>query len=126
MKIEEFKQIIFDISQRLYLKVGDIEKAEITPNFHVAEIIGNEKTIYVLCNENREWAFTNTFEKSVCKLNFVDCKKFSDLLKEIYQEKVYKAEELNGPFKEKSYLLETDVSYWKPVTLGEGVFNWWD
>ena len=126
MKLDEFKQIVFDISQRLYLKVGQVEKADITPNFHAAEILGEEKPIYVLCNENREWAFSSIYEKYNCKLNYVNYEKFSSLLTEIYKEKVYRVEELNGPFKEKDYLLESDILYWKPVTLGEGVFNWWD
>ena len=126
MRIEEFKQIIFDISQRLYLKVGIIDEPDFTPNFHIAEILGKEVAIYVLCNENREWAFSSFYEKHNWQLKFIDFENFSSLLNSIYNERIYKAEELNGPFQKKDYLTEDDILYWKPITLGEGVYNWWD
>ena len=68
----------------------------------------------------------HTYDKNNCQLDFIDFEKFSSLLEEIYKVKTYKVEELNDSFEKKDYLLESDINYWKPVTLGEGIFNWWD
>ena len=126
MKLDQFKEIVFDVSRRLYIKVGKLDEPEVTPNFLSAELLLENKSIYVLCNENNEWAFSSFYDKNNCQLDFIDFEKFSSLLEEIYKVKTYKVEELNDSFEKKDYLLESDINYWKPVTLGEGIFNWWD
>ena len=97
-----------------------------TSNFHAALINLNSKEFFIICSIHGDWAFINKFNPNDHELDFIDCTVFSDILKNRYDIDTYTKEELNGPFSIKPYLLESDIKYWEPKTLGEGIFNWWD
>jgi len=50
----------------------------------------------------------------------------TDALKSIAEVVPLSAAELAGPFSAKSHVRASDIRYWKPGNLGEGLFNWWD
>jgi len=60
------------------------------------------------------------------ELEFIDCPEISDLLMERLNILPLTKEELDSSFSDRSYLLESDIKYWQPKKLGDGLFNWWD
>jgi len=61
-----------------------------------------------------------------CELHFADYMTVTDALKSIAEVVPLSAAELAGPFSAKSHVRASDIRYWKPGNLGEGLFNWWD
>ncbi|MDD4964343.1 MAG: hypothetical protein PHI11_10555 [Gallionella sp.] len=126
-----FPHIAQKIGAALYYRVGPIHKPEVTPNFSYVEFTGrfdhqeNAKR-YLLCSYEGNWA--------VCKdvgSDFVDCAEIAAKLKEFYGINVMSKAELEAEFELTPEIAAihpsiSDLKYWRPQTMGEALFNWWD
>jgi len=121
-----FKKIIYNASKQLGFNVVGCMEPEVTPNFYAAEIELNYERLFILASYENDWSFSSQFNSMECQLDFVDCPTLAALLQHQYGVDVLTKDELHAPFEDRSYLLESDVRYWQPKTLGEGLFNWWD
>lgn len=126
MNISEFKRIVFHVAEEIEVRIEEIFEPSITPNFFAAELRKNGLGIFILCTYKNEWAFSKNYEKGTCQLEFTDFKDFSRFLEHQFGYRPYSAEELNASFEPKEYMLDSDIKYWRPKSLGEGLFNWWD
>lgn len=108
---------------------------EVTPNFSYVEFTGrfdhqeNAKR-YLLCSYGC-WAVCShvrSDERGI-KLQFVDCAEIAAKLKAFYGINVLSKAELEAEFQllpDLPYMSDSDLKYWKPQTMGEALFNWWD
>ena len=124
MKFSEFKKIIFNICNGSNITIHSFYEAAVTPNFHAALLEYENKNIYLLCSYNGDWAFSNNLQYN--ELKFTNCSELSIKLKKMYGINVSTESELHEPFSSNEKISESDIKYWKPKTIGEGLFNWWD
>ncbi|RCU42870.1 hypothetical protein DU002_19190 [Corallincola holothuriorum] len=126
MDMQHFKKVIYDLAQRAGFTVVEFHGPLATPNFFAALMEQRGKEFAVLASINSDWAVVSEFEPSVCELDFIDSADVARELKYCHGIDVISSKVLNGPFVTRSYLSHNDVKYWKPQSLGEALFNWWD
>lgn len=61
-----------------------------------------------------------------CRLVFDDAPSISEALERCHGIRLHSKAALLGPFVRTEGISESDIKYWKPQTLGEALFNWWD
>jgi hypothetical protein len=121
-----FKQIVHAIARHVGALLNAVHEPSITPNFFAADMTLREQQITLLCSRNGMWACTQTQGRSGASLRFVDCPALAAALREQFGIDPLAAVELDGPFRALPGMSGADIQYWRPQTLGEGVFNWWD
>ena len=126
MDTKNFKSITFGVASTLQWKVANLYEPVVTPNFWVAELTHGNETIYLLCSRKGDWAVSSFFSPEVCELWFEDCPQISTVLEALYKIRVHSKSELNEAFVPSADMSPKDVKYWKPETMGQGLFNWRD
>lgn len=124
MDRSNFQQTIYRLSQYVGADVMEIQLPEVTPNFMSASLKIKQQTIYILCSDNQDWAFSQQLQPF--KLQFIDHPLLANMLHNLANIQVYCTSQLNAPFVAQSWMSKHDINYWKPQTLGEALFNWWD
>ena len=124
MEYVKFKKLIYQASYICDFKIESLNEASVTPNFHSAKLSKSGETLFILCSVNGEWALA----KDVLYFNieFIDDFDFTRKLNSIFGIKFLTKIELDGPFEKRFYMSNSDIKYWKPMTLGNGIYNWWD
>ncbi|AOT08714.1 hypothetical protein [Pseudoalteromonas luteoviolacea] len=126
MNFQEFKRIIYYLSSSLNLDVKELKGSNVTPNFHLALMKRAEEEVCIICSIHGEWAFCNYSEFLSYKLHFVDNEHASKILKVHFGITTHKQSSLIEAFVKYPYMSSSDIAYWKPKSLGEALFNWWD
>lgn len=126
MDFSSFKKITFEAARLSGGAVIETFEPTVTPNFFAAQISLNKDVIYMLSTYEGVWGFSKTFEPMGCDLKFVDSHQLSTALQDNFGINPLSSEVLYGEFNKQPSMLEADIRYWKPKTLGEGIFNWWD
>ncbi len=124
MDTHTFKHLIYTLSWQLGAKVISIHPPEVTPNFIAAHLQLNTQDFYILCSENNDWAFSQQLLPFT--LQFIDIPLLANALHYLAHISVYSNHQLYAPFIAQSWMSKHDISYWKPKTLGDALFNWWD
>jgi hypothetical protein len=154
MDLSAFRKIIHEAARQAGGRVVDIIEPGITPNFLAAHIEIGPTPCYVLCSHAEDWAFAEAIEPPLAPLRFIDCPAIADALKSLFGLTPFTRAELsshfspppqagegpgvggssstsqpgalNAPFATRRTFSEHDLRYWKPRTLGDALFNWWD
>lgn len=129
VNVNQFKQICYGVALRNKGRVIDIQKPR-DANYYCAEMQLFDKTFFILLNCHYPYvAFASTVEYG--DISFIEPPTLEKEFSSIYY--VLKSKELNAPFDESlvenSELNEAEldqISYWKPETIGEIIFNQWD
>jgi hypothetical protein len=127
MNITAFTKIIYAVAIELKGSILQIKEAGVTPNFHAAEIAwsGNAPA-FILCSITGHWAFAKPFTQASQNLVFIDSIELFSALSHVGNFRIWITAELNSSFIPTAETSEYDIKYWKPQTVGEGLFNWWD
>ncbi|MDD4964338.1 MAG: hypothetical protein PHI11_10530 [Gallionella sp.] len=125
-----FPHIAQAIGSAIGYRVGEVRDSKVTStNYSYVEYTGrfdyqeNAKR-YLLCSCDGYWA--------VCSdvgYVFVDCAEIAAKLKAFYGINVLSKAELDAEFQllpDLPYMPESEIEFWKPKTMGEALFNWWD
>ncbi len=126
MNAEEFKKVIYALGNDIGASVETFYFPGVTPNFQVCKLMINSNAIFVLCSENGDWCVSKSFDESLCELEFTDNELITKSLNVQFGIILLSKQELNQEFSSRSYLSDCDVKYWKPRSLGDGLFNWWN
>ncbi|WP_375753771.1 hypothetical protein [Vibrio sp. HN007] len=126
MIISEFKKILFSSFVGTNWKITEFWEPKVTPNFYAAKLENGDSSVVILCSDEGDWALADGYEPSRSDLKFVDQAFVAEKLRETYGVLVMDAGTLDSPFKNSSRLCQYDVKHWKPRTVGESLFNWWD
>lgn len=127
---KQFKKLCFDIVSRSGGKVIDLTTPQSSANFYYAQVEILRNQFYILLNKHYPYL---TFASAVefGDIKFIDHPFLYEQFSLFYQ--VISTKELNNPVNHilmknaelNSAELE-QVSYWKPETLGQIIFNYWD
>ena len=127
LEFSAFKKIVHQVVRDANGAVVDIFAPNVAPNFYAANVsLPEHGNVAVLCNLEEVWAFSSGYEEGVCKLAFLDCDPLAGALRNAFQIEAMTESSLNGAFEKQPFHEDSDIRYWKPKTLGEGLFNWWD
>ena len=129
----EFKQIVFAVATKQRLSVLQLTERSVTPNFNVARLADSEMSILMLGHSTYPLiAFEKSLDAMATTLLFVDCSRIADEIQTLFPGvAIANANELKRQLIE-SYMSLLDsierelIEYWKPRTIGEVAFNWWD
>jgi len=129
---KQFKQVCFDIASRNGGKVIDFNPSQYPMNFYKARVEIFNNRFYILLNGHYPYlAFASAVELG--NINFIDIPVLFEQFSPFYQ--VIGAVELNIPVseilgKENENALNSaeleQLAYWKPKTIGNIIFNYWD
>lgn len=121
MDTNTFKQTIYALSQQIGAQALHIHPPEVTPNFIIASLKIKQPTVYILCSDNQDWAFSQQLQPF--KLQFIDNPLLANMLHNLANIQVYCTTQLNTPFVAQSWMSKHDINYWKPQTLGEAILG---
>lgn len=121
-----FKMIVYEVARQIGARVVAVHLPAVTPNFMAAEVQSATTHFYVIRSDADNWAFSRFFEPNTCRLEFVDVPTAAGVLQKMLGKHPLPAANLAAPFEGWPDLSEADIKYWKPSTLGEALFNWWD
>ena len=129
----DFKLVIHVVARQLTGSAPNLKERGVTPNFHSALIAFEDQSILILGHSIYPiFAIAKPLEDSSHRLRFIDVDKVSQIVNDHFAHVTLAsaqrlAQKLTG-----TDLAELDefeleqVKYWKPETVGELVFNWWD
>lgn len=135
--VRNFRHACHTAARRTGGQVVEFRLADdVTPNFHQGLIAYRDQTVAVVCArdsatlavaEPRSIDFVEDAGDSG-PLTFVDAPALVAVLAEQPGFRVLTPSELNGPLDAAAWpdLLPGDIRYWRPGTLGEALFNYWD
>ncbi len=132
VSVEIFKKEIVGALAPLAYRLIEIEEAGVTPNFHLALFEQEGRRLVVVCNSIYPYiALANEPEKSKCQLNFLTNESIEDAIGTYTNFEVIPSTSLCEQLTSEnlSYLNKAEqsqVNYWRPNTVGEVIFNWWD
>ena len=113
--------------------VADLIERGITPNFHTAVLENGNDRLHMLGHSTYPIiAFAEPRESYSCVLVFRDARSIAESLLEMFPDVIIATTaELSKPITntdlDKLNRAEIEqVKYWKPSTVGELAFNWWD
>lgn len=125
MATEDFARVVNTVASRVGARVGVLHHPGATPNFAAAEMRLPRETVSLLRSVQGHWACAASFDPSVPRLRFVTCHVLAKALGAL-DVHLLSPQELQAPFRRLPGMSEADIRYWRPATLGEGLFNWWD
>jgi len=127
-----FKNDISSVLSSVGFKPKSFIESGITPNFHYAHFTSAGCDLHIVCNEIYPViAFVNMPDLKSCRLEFILNNEIKKIIEQYSIYKVLNPEELNNPIqpndlKQLNSAELGQIEYWKPETVGEIVFNWWD
>lgn len=122
-----FKELCFMLMMQCGGKVLGFKEPQIATNFFDVEVSLFQKQLHILLNENYPFlAFASHVEYFY--IHFCEEPELNKLFSPYYR--VLGTKELSAPLDLKENELDPSelqqIAYWKPVTLGEVIFNFWD
>ncbi len=125
MATEDFARVVNAVASRVGGRVGALHRPGVTPNFAAAEMRLPQETVYLLRSAQGHWACAASFDPSVPRLRFVTCHVLAKALGAL-DVHLLSPQELQAPFRRLPGMSEADIRYWRPTTMGDGLFHWWD
>jgi hypothetical protein len=126
---KQFKRVCAATVIRSGGKLLEFREPQYPLNFYEAEVKVFNKQFSILLNEHYPYiAFASVVEFG--KIKFINAPELISQLSPFY--KVLSVKELNEPLNIKSDSINLNsaeleqISYWKPKTIGEVIFNFWD
>ena len=126
MDIIEFKRVVYESAKHTGYSVVQIHKPGVTPNFYAGELRIRSNNIFLLCTHDDDWALSENFDPMVCELQFIEMPEISDALRSHFKIALHPLEYLQSEYVKQEKHNPRDINYWKPKTMGEVIFNWWD
>ncbi|MFN4907144.1 MAG: hypothetical protein ACOVQH_10100 [Burkholderiaceae bacterium] len=129
----EFAEIVSTSIKPMGFTFGETTERGITPNFNTIKVKRHRDEIMVIGHSNFPIiAFADPFELWLMKISFRNADRIATRIVELYPQVMIATQEELSTRIESAHLellnrIELDqVKYWKPQTIGELVFNWWD
>ncbi|MGW6448603.1 hypothetical protein [Lentzea sp. NPDC055074] len=130
--VRDFRGACHEAARRTGGKVVEFRLADgVTPNFHQGLVDCGGRIVAVVCTRDSK-VLAGAEPHAVGEsgpLTFVDAPELVAVLSELLPGvRVLTRFELDGPFDAAAWphLSPNDATYWRPGTLGEALFNYWD
>lgn len=127
----DFKTIIYTVAQIFSGKVLSVSDNRYG-NFTFAEVEltdFDKEHFFILHSNDNQWAFSKPILKSSYEITFIDKPLVEKEFRKLFGIEVHSKGTLNSRFERMRFMdksWDKDLMYWKPKTLGEALFNWWD
>lgn len=129
----EFKRIAFAVAAEQRLVVSQLIEGRVTPNFHSVQLDNSEISIRMIGHSTYPLiAFAEPANTDATPMRFVDCPPIGNTIQNLFPVVTIAAthELTRGLTDSDTVLLDVvereQIEYWKPITIGDVVFNWWD
>lgn len=132
IEMETFKKEIAGSLAQLGYRLLYFREAGVTPNFHLVVFEKGGERLGVICNSIYPVvALVKEFDEGVCELRYIEDANAEYLIESCTSFYIVSAADLDqeltsDALKELSEAELSQIKYWKPKTIGEAVFNWWD
>ena len=131
--IGDFKRLVHAVASSQDWTVASIAEAGCTPNFHAARLQSPTRSIFVLGHSNFQIiCIAVQTDDADQQLEFIDEPKIAAEVSRLFPDiEISSATELNRPITDADLAQlpqkeREQVNYWKPRTIGQLAFNWWD
>lgn len=132
--VRAFRTAVHTAAQQVAGQVEGFEPAGVTPNFHLMVVrMRRDDRVGVVCHQLLPWlALARPPEDgSMEPLAFRSEPELATALELVPPFRVLDLPFLNTPLERLDLSTldrgeRSEIAFWKPVTLGELVFNWWD
>lgn len=131
--IGDFRRLVHAVAASQDWTVASITDASFTPNFHLAELKSANRSIFILGHSNYPIvAFAEHVSDTAQRLQFVDEPEIASETSRLFPDvTIANAADLHRSVTKDdlAQLAPADrkqVEYWKPRTIGQLAFNWWD
>lgn len=129
--LKTWKSDIYTVARTAGLRVLDVQPASVTPNFHSAALMSKDRALFVLCNASLPVVAVVAERPAPGRLLFVNDERIASSFKRqgtyLVADATDLARRLTGADVAALGPVEQDqIAYWKPETVGEVVFNWFD
>ena len=137
--VREFRRACYEAARRTGGSVSEFRfcAGMVTPNFDQGVITYRDRTIGVFCAREsgvpllavaKPRVITGPDVSESGPLTFVEAHEVIGVLAEFPGFRVLTPAELDGPVDLSAWphLFPYDLRYWRPETLGEALFNYWD
>ncbi len=129
----EFKDIVRSCVAPIGFTIHSLTERGVTPNFHTAALERFNDQFTILAHSTYPIiAFAEPLKPGICELRFRDANSIAKRITDSYPNvtiastkellrriDISDIEQLNRAEREQ-------IKYWKPQTIGELAFNWWD
>ncbi|MET9261000.1 hypothetical protein [Amycolatopsis sp. NPDC004079] len=133
--VREVRRLCYGFARRTSGTLAEFRVPDVTPNFWQAVVEYPDRTVSVVAANDapvlalarpRSLDFAPSREWG--PLEFVDEPELAAVLAETEQFRVLAPADLERSFKAEDWphLTRSDIAYWKPATVGEALFNYWD
>jgi hypothetical protein len=127
LPLHEFKRVVHSID----LGAAEFLQADITPNFHSAQIRYDGKPLHVVASAfnafgQHHWALCDALDRTRCELKFTDCDALAKRVRTQLGIRLLTQAELGQRVVSHPEVGDKDMRYWRPKTVGDALFNWWD
>jgi hypothetical protein len=125
---KQFIQLCYDIASRMSGRVIDFHSPEYPRNFYNTHVEMFGDRFHILLNEHYPiLAYASNVEFG--KISFIDKPILNKYFSPFYR--IWKTDELNerirpNLLKELAPIELEQIAYWKPKTIGQIIFNYWD
>lgn len=126
MDVPALKRVAYELARHINARVVAIHEPRVTPNFITAGLDPGDRSLYLLCSHAGDWALCREVSLDGCRLEFEDSPTIAQVLERNFGIRLHPKASLLGPFVKAPWMCDADTSYWRPRTLGEALFNWWD
>lgn len=126
-----FAMICYEVARTISGRVGAITPPGVTPNFHSAVIVHGGKQVMLLGHQHAPFLATAAPASGNASIIFVDDPRIHAALNPPGPFRLLTLSELQTPLNladlaalDHAELVQ--INYWKPNTVGELIFNYWD
>jgi len=127
-----FTAICHHAAHAIDATVTGVTPAGVTPNFHTVVIADNQHHIAVLRHTTLPFiAFARPHVKGDVTITYVDHPGLANAITNLTDAQILTADQLQTPLTQVDLSAldpheHDQIGYWKPTTLGELLFNFWD
>jgi hypothetical protein len=131
VELKTWKGDIYDAARTMGLRVVDVQAASVTPNFHSAALVAKDRALFVLCNASFPVVAIVAERPKPGRLLFLNNEQIASAFKRKGTYLVADATELarrltSADVNALDPVEQKQIAYWRPQTVGEVVFNWFD
>ena len=126
VSLSTFRQVVIPAVRDAGGRVGAIIEPGVTPNFIAAQIDVGARQCWILRSHAGDWAFVEAIEPALSPLRFTEFPPVADAMARLSGVVPLTRAELVMAFSGRPGVSDADVRYWKPQTVGDALFNWWD
>lgn len=132
IEMETFKKEVSGSLAQLGYRLLYFREAGVTPNFHLVVFGKGGERLGVICNSIYPVvALVKEIDVGVCELRYIEDENVENLIESNTSFHIVSTADLDqeltsGALKELNEAELRQINYWKPQTIGEVVFNWWD